>query len=174
MTIKYRKQFGRWGECAVARAFRDRNFHIQTQDGLARIPFRDLTISKGGVSVDVQVKATNRRRPADVFQIDWTMLSDYLSTAEARGAKFALAVVNLQRRSIYIYTMEVMQVAKERAEQAIGDHYSQPGRVELDYETDPAKIWPLTIAEIESGTRIAEDQSDRGSAKLDLEDLFGE
>jgi hypothetical protein len=153
--MKFRKRFGRWGEAAVARAFRDRGYAVATQEGFNRIPGRDLIVSRAAISCDIQVKATARRWPDDAYQIDWGKLKDYVVIAKERDTRFALAVANVRKRAIYLFTDKLIIATVERAERGIGDHYSRPGRLELCY-AEAGRTWDLTVGEIAEGLRIAE------------------
>jgi hypothetical protein len=156
--MKYRKRFGRWAEAAVARAFRDRGFEVLTAEGMNRMPQRDMQIrnKKSGFEADVQVKGTARLKPYDCFEYDWGKLRDYVDVGKERNKQWGLAVCNVRKRAIFIFSNETVERYVLDAERGMGDHYSRPGRIHLDYD-DASRVWDLTTAEIADGTRIAED-----------------
>jgi hypothetical protein len=158
--MKYRKRFGRWGEAAVARAFRDRGVRVETAEGLNRLPGRDMTIGfQTAGDFDVQVKSTNRESPADCFQIHWEKVKEYLEFSKIRGFPLILAVVNLRRRAIYLFGHKFVERVCSAAEKANGDHYSNPGALYFEYE-ESQRRYDLTVGEVAEGTRIAEDEGD--------------
>jgi hypothetical protein len=128
-----------------------------------------IITTKQGVRVDIQVKATARLKPQDAYQIDWTTAKDLVVGGEDRRVRFALAVVNVRRRMIFVFSDRCVRDVVVEAERGLGDHYSRPGRLELPYE-DAARTMDLTVGEIAEGLAIAE--ADAEVAKDD--DLFGE
>lgn len=165
--MRLRRRFGRWAEAAVARAFRDRQYEVLTAEGMNRMPLRDMEIRKHGIEIDIQVKGTARLKPTDGFEYDWGNLRDYITMAKERDKRWALVVCNVRKRLIYVFIDQIVEEYVVSAERGIGDAYSRPGRILLEYE-NATRTYDLTTAEIAEGKRIAEDDPEPSS------DLFAD
>ena len=155
-SVHYTKQFGRWAEAAVARAFRDRKYSVETHTLENWHALRDIQVEKEGKEISIQVKATGKQNNiGDVYRISFGHLKNYKTLSEQLKKRWCLAVANPVKGAIYLYMDDFLNPLVDQEEKRIGDHYSLPGLIDLEY-SDALRVWSLSLSEINDGIQIME------------------